>query len=145
MHFKSNSDHSHPLPLFFPHEPLRDAIPQNLIVILEYRIYRQCPCPITLDSKDILHFQWFLRATAHRIVGLLFEAIDGTHARYDSVRDVHDHGTDKQEGSYYNDRHHPNELHQNQIKGALVAATKEIVQTENDQCESAPDPCIAEE
>jgi hypothetical protein len=78
------------IPLLFPKQSLRNTVAHHPIIIFKDWVYWECPCPIPLNPKYVLQFDGFIVTIKDGIVSLPLESIDGTNARHDSVRHVHD-------------------------------------------------------
>lgn len=121
---------------------MRRRISHDRVVIGKDRVHRKGPGIVGIDTKNVN--QWYRRFITfrHAVGGLLFQTVNGTNARHDAVKDIHEHGAGEKEGPKGKNRHDADQLRQNDIVHAGIAGAKEVIVPKKGQRQDGTDPRI---
>ena len=131
--------------LLFSYQSLRRAVSHHPIIIIKDGIHGKGPGVIPGNAEDILERDGLLITLAHGIGGLLFQPVNRTNARHDSVRYIHQHRGGEEEGADAKHGHDPHEVNDEDVEGAVLVGAEEVVEAKNTEGIGRAGPRIDEE
>lgn len=114
-------------------------------MVLKYWVHRQGPCPVSLNTKYFFQFDGIVKAVMQGSTSLLLQPINGSNARHDAIRNIHQHAGDKEQSRQTQERHNSHQMNQNGRKHTIFIVAEEIVQSKYNQGERASNPCVYQE
>lgn len=119
--------------LSFSVQALWKAIPHDLIKVFKDGIDGEGPREPSLNAKNVLERDGFFVRLVHGIGGLLFQSVNGSDARHESVANVHEHAGGEQKGSHTQHGHHSDQMDDDGVECTVLVGTEKVVPSKEGQ------------
>ncbi len=123
-------------------QSLGKAVSHDLVKVFKDGVDGEGPREPSLNSKDILEWDWLFVGLVHCVGGLLFQSIDSTDTRHESIAHIHEHTRGKEEGSNTKHGHDSDEVDDNRMEGTVFVGTEKVVPSKERQGVGRTRPCV---
>jgi hypothetical protein len=114
-------------------QALGKAVSHGLIKVFKDGIDGEWPREPSLDAKDILEGDGLFVGLVHGIGGLLFQSVNGSDTRHESVADIHEHAGSEEECSNAQHSHHPDKMDDNGMEHTIIVGAEKVVPSKERQ------------
>ena len=119
--------------LSFAIQSLGKTISHGLVKVFKDGIDGKEPREPSLNSKYILEWDGLFVGLVHGVRGLLFQPIDSSDTRHETVANIHEHTRSEEESSYTQHGHDSDKVDNNRMEGTVFVSTEKVVPSKDRQ------------
>mmetsp|Transcript_1292 Transcript_1292/g.2960 ORF Transcript_1292/g.2960 Transcript_1292/m.2960 type:complete len:280 (+) Transcript_1292:145-984(+) len=128
--------------LSFAIQSLRKTISHGLVKVFKDGIDGEGPREPSLNPKYILEWDGLFVGLVHGVGGLLFQPIDGSDTRHETVANIHEHTRSEEESSDTKHGHDSDKVDNNRMVGTVFVGTKKVVPSKDRQSVGCASPRV---
>jgi hypothetical protein len=97
-----------------------------------------------MHQTYINQVNWFFIRLRHCVGRLLFQAINRSNPRHDTITDIHEHGRGEQKGTNRQEGHDAHQVQDDGVEGTVLIGTEKVVPTKETQGKGGRRPRVGE-